>query len=38
MAKRRNFAVRDKYALGREEAEKLDLEMHARLEADLIDP
>ena len=38
MAERRNFAARDKYALGREEAEKLDLEMHARLEAGLIDP
>jgi hypothetical protein len=37
MAERENFAARDKYALDREEAEKLDLEMHARLEAGLLD-
>ncbi len=33
MAERENFAAR----WGREEAEKLDLEMHARLEAGLVD-
>jgi hypothetical protein len=37
MAERVNFAPRDKYAVDREEAEKLDLETHARLEAGLID-
>ena len=37
MAERENFAARDKYALDRKEAEKLDLEMHARLEAGLLD-
>jgi hypothetical protein len=31
MAERRNFAARDKYALGREEAEKLDLEGGGRI-------
>jgi hypothetical protein len=37
MAERVNFAPLDKYAVDREEAEKLDLETHARLEAGLID-
>jgi hypothetical protein len=37
MAERVNFAPRDRYAADREEAEKLDLETHARLEAGLID-
>jgi hypothetical protein len=37
MAERVNFAPRDKYAADREEAERLDLETHARLEAGLMD-
>jgi hypothetical protein len=36
MAERVNFAPRDKYAADRE-AERLDLETHARLEAGLMD-
>jgi hypothetical protein len=37
MAERVNFAPRDRYAADREEAERLDLETHARLEAGLMD-
>jgi hypothetical protein len=37
MAEKINLAPFDKYASDREEAERLDLEMHARLEAGLID-
>ncbi len=37
MAQKINFAPFDQYAADRKEAEKLDLEMHARLEAGLID-
>jgi hypothetical protein len=37
MAQKANFAPIDKYAADRREAERLDLEMHARLEAGLID-
>jgi hypothetical protein len=37
MAQKPNFTPVDKYARGRQEAERLDLEMHARLEAGLID-
>jgi hypothetical protein len=37
MAEKINLAPPDKYASDREEAERLDLEMHARLEAGLID-
>jgi hypothetical protein len=37
MAEQINFALVDKYADDREEAEKLNLEIHARLEAGLID-
>jgi hypothetical protein len=34
MSERKNFALPDEY---RKEAERLDLEMHARLEAGLLD-
>jgi hypothetical protein len=37
MAQKANFAPIDKYAADRREAERLDLEMRARLEAGLID-
>ena len=37
MAKKPNSAPVDKYARDLQEAERLDLEMHARLEAGLID-
>ncbi len=37
MAAQINFVPPDKYAADRVEAERLDLEMHARLEAGLID-
>jgi hypothetical protein len=37
MAQKPNFTPVDKYARDRQEAERLDLEMHARLEAGLID-
>jgi hypothetical protein len=37
MAERVNLAPRDKYDADREEAERLDLEAHARLEAGLMD-
>ena len=37
MAQKANFTPVDKYAPDRREAERLDLEMHARLEAGLID-
>lgn len=37
MAEKVNLAPLDKYALNREEAERFDLAMHARLEAGLID-
>lgn len=37
MAELRNTAPRNKYPAHRPEAEKLDLEMHARLEAGLLD-
>jgi hypothetical protein len=37
MATQTNFVSPDKYAADRMEAERLDLEMHARLEAGLID-
>jgi hypothetical protein len=37
MAQKGNFTPVDKYAADRREAEGLDLEMHARLEAGLID-
>jgi len=37
MAQKANFAPVDKYAADRKEAERLDLEMHARVEAGLID-
>lgn len=37
MAERGNFAPRDKYSADRREGEKLDLELHARLEAGLLD-
>ena len=37
MAERGTFAPRHRYTSDREEAERLDLEMHARLEAGLID-
>ena len=37
MAERENVALRDQYSADRREAEKLDLEMHARLEAGLLD-
>ncbi len=36
MAEPGNIAPRDKYADNRREAERLDLEMHARLEAGLL--
>ena len=37
MAQKANFAPVDKRAVDRSEADRLDLEMHARLEAGLID-
>lgn len=37
MAERGNFAPRDKYSADRREGEKLDLELHARLEAGVLD-
>ena len=37
MAQKPNFTPVDKYARDRQEAERMDLEMHARLEAGLID-
>ena len=37
MAQKSNLTPVDKYARDRQEAERLDLEMHARLEAGLID-
>jgi hypothetical protein len=37
MAQKPDFTPVDKYARDRQEAERLDLEMHARLEAGLID-
>jgi hypothetical protein len=37
MAQKPNFTPVDKYARERQEAERLDLEMQARLEAGLID-
>ena len=37
MAQKPNFTPVDRYARDRQEAERLDLEMHARLEAGLID-
>jgi hypothetical protein len=38
MAQKANLTPIDKYESGRREAERLDLEKHARLEAGLIDP
>jgi hypothetical protein len=38
MAQKANLTPVDKYESGRREAERLDLEKHARLEAGLIDP
>ncbi len=37
MLDRGNFRPADKYPAGSKEAEQLDLEMHARLEAGLLD-
>ena len=37
MAERKYVAPRDKYAADRQEAEKLNLEMHVRIEAGLVD-
>jgi hypothetical protein len=37
MAQKANFTPVDKYESDRREAERLDFEKHARLEADLID-
>jgi hypothetical protein len=37
MAQKPNFTPVDRYARDRQEAERLDLGMHARLEAGLID-
>ena len=37
MAQKPDFTPVDRYARDRQEAERLDLEMHARLEAGLID-
>jgi hypothetical protein len=38
MAQKGNFTSVDQYAADRRKAERLDLEMHARLEAGLIAP
>ena len=38
MAQKANLSPVDKYESDRQEAERLDLEKHARLEAGLIDP
>ena len=38
MAQKANLTSVDKYEADRREAERLDLEKHARLEAGLIDP
>jgi hypothetical protein len=38
MAQKANLTPVDKYASERREAERLDMEKHARLEAGLIDP
>ena len=38
MAQKANLTPVDKYEADRREAERLDLEKHARLEAGLIDP